>query len=774
MKAIPLVGLLSALAAIHLSAGEGVYMPSSSPPPRRITVPSLKSNTPPRVIELPPQVRYEADVAYLPTNRAELADLYFPIPRPGDARLPAVIVMHGGGFNDGDKARPREISFATNLAANGYVAMSINYRLRKRQGEVTWPQPVLDAKAAVRWLRKNADVLGIDPERIGAMGGSAGGNLSAMLALTGPGDGFDEREPYGEFSSRVSCGVDFYGAVKLMEYHDMKMFARTRKEAPELYEKASPVNYASAGDAPMLIVHGTRDETVPLAQSEALAEALQNAGVEHELVVVPDAPHTFDLTPPQRDLRPVVLGFLDRHLKSAATSAPTKAASSPGPPNIILVMADDLGWGDVGFNGNREVKTPHLDRMAREGVQFTRFYTAAPLCSPTRGSVLTGRHPFRYGVFAAHTAGLRQGEITLAEICQRNGYATGFFGKWHLGWVQPEEENSRGYYSPPWQHGFDETFATRSAVPLWNPTVTPDGFESWGNRPGEPWKGSAYVQNGIVVTNNLEGDDSRIIMDRVVPFIHRSSDDGRPFFACVWFHAPHEPVVAGPDFLALYPDSQPETKRHYFGCITAMDEQVGRLREVLKERGLEQNTMLWFCSDNGPADPMVRNGSASAGPFRGHKHTVYEGGIRVPSLLVWPGAISQAKLVNTRMSTCDYLPTIVDMAGLKFSPKPTYPLDGISLKPAIAGGAMTRDPLIFSAWKRLADDIDAKSMVGERFKLVVPEHSQKPELYDLENDPGETANVIEQHPAVAETLLKELETVETSCQLSREGRDYPY
>ncbi len=284
-----------------------------------------KTNAPDRIVGLPPEVCYYADVAFLPDGREEKADFYLPAALPKGKRLPAVIIIHGGGFNDGDKARPREIGFATNLVGNGYVVMSINYKLRKRQGEVTWPQSVLDAKAAVRWLRKNADRLGIDPDRIGAIGGSAGGNLSAMLALTGPKDGFDEKEPYGEFSSRVSCGVDFYGAVKLMEYHDMKMFAKTRAEAPELYEKGSPVNYASADDAPMLIVHGSKDDTVPITQSESLAAALKKAGVEHEFVVVPDAVHTFDLQPKQRDLRPVVLGFLDKHLKVAVTKERAEA-----------------------------------------------------------------------------------------------------------------------------------------------------------------------------------------------------------------------------------------------------------------------------------------------------------------------------------------------------------------------------------------------------------------------------------------------------------------
>lgn len=310
--------VLVALTATHALAADGDYVRSTNPPVTTIVIDATK--TPPRVVDLPADVRYEPDVAFLPVGREEKADMYFPAEMPKAKRLPAMLVIHGGGFNDGDKARPREINFATNLVANGYVVMSINYKLRKRQGETTWPQPVLDAKAAVRWLRKNADKLGIDSDRIGAMGGSAGGNLSAMLALTGPKDGFDEKQPYGEFSSRVSCGVDFYGAVKLLEYHDMKMFAKTREEAPDQYEKASPVNYASAGDSPMLVVHGTKDETVPFSQSESLDAVLKKAGVEHQFIVVTNAPHTFNLMPPQQDLRPAVMGFLDKHLKPGSTN----------------------------------------------------------------------------------------------------------------------------------------------------------------------------------------------------------------------------------------------------------------------------------------------------------------------------------------------------------------------------------------------------------------------------------------------------------------------
>lgn len=275
-------------------------------------------------IAAPAGMTIEWDVAYLAEERKEKADLYLPTNTPAGKLCPAILIMHGGGFNDGDKARPREINFCTNLAARGYVCMSINYKLSRPEArdKATWPQCVYDAKTAVRWLRKNAARMQIDPERIGAMGGSAGGNLAAMLATTDAKDGLEGDGPYQEFSTKVKCAVDFYGAVKLLEYHDMKMFSKTRAEAPELYEKGSPVNYVTKGDAPMLISHGSADKMVNVSQSEALVDAFKKAGVEVEFLVVPDGPHTYNLNPKQKDMRPAVFAFLDKYLKRADPVAP--------------------------------------------------------------------------------------------------------------------------------------------------------------------------------------------------------------------------------------------------------------------------------------------------------------------------------------------------------------------------------------------------------------------------------------------------------------------
>ena len=264
----------------------------------------------------PAKVAIEKNVAYLPADRTEKADLYLPADPPKGVLRPAVLIIHGGGWTGGDKGAAREINIGTTLAEHGYVGLSINYALAAK-GKPTWPQNLYDCKTAVRWLRKNAEKFHIDPECIGVIGGSAGGHLAAMVGLTGDADKLDPNGPYGEFSCKVRCAVDLYGPAELSEWHDLDMLGKTRAEAPELYKLASPTHYADKSDPPVLILHGTADKTVDLKQSEIFAAALKKAGVEHELVVVKDAPHTFHLQPKQQDLRPVVLGFFDKHLKSA-------------------------------------------------------------------------------------------------------------------------------------------------------------------------------------------------------------------------------------------------------------------------------------------------------------------------------------------------------------------------------------------------------------------------------------------------------------------------
>lgn len=274
------------------------------------------------VPEYPSDLKVEADVVFLPGDRKEKLDIYHPVGVPEGQLAPAVIYFHGGGFNDGDKARTREISICSDLARAGFLAVSANYKLRRMQGQVTWPRNIHDCKLAVQWVRANASKLGIDPDRIGVMGGSAGGTIAALLGYTQPEDGLEAPDGNPQVPTHVACVVDFYGPMDLLSYRDMKMFAQTREEAPELYRQASPVTYIDAGDPPTLIVHGTADDTVKVEQSELLATKLKEAGVEHELIIIPHAPHTFDLRPLQMDLKPAVFAFLRKHLGGAASTAP--------------------------------------------------------------------------------------------------------------------------------------------------------------------------------------------------------------------------------------------------------------------------------------------------------------------------------------------------------------------------------------------------------------------------------------------------------------------
>ncbi|EDY20395.1 peptidase S9 prolyl oligopeptidase active site domain protein [Chthoniobacter flavus Ellin428] len=262
----------------------------------------------------PTDIRLERGVSYLGAGRSELADLYLPLAIPQGQRVPAVVIIHGGGFTGGHRDAARELNIGSTLARNGYIGMSIDYVLADI-GRPTWPQNLYDCKTAVRWLRANADRLQIDPNHIGVIGGSAGGTLSSLVTLTQPNDGLDPQGPYGNFPCQVQCGVDMYGIASMAEWHDSVMFGKTSEEAPDLYKKASPITYVRADSAPILILHGTADKTVDVSQSEKFAAELKAKGATYQVEIIPDAPHSFSLQPKQKDLRPLVLVFFDKYLK---------------------------------------------------------------------------------------------------------------------------------------------------------------------------------------------------------------------------------------------------------------------------------------------------------------------------------------------------------------------------------------------------------------------------------------------------------------------------
>ena len=320
------------------------------------------------------------------------------------------------------------------------------------------------------------------------------------------------------------------------------------------------------------------------------------------------------------------------------------------PPNIVLVMADDQGWGDMAYNGHPVIKTPHFDSMAREALRFDHFYAAAPVCSPTRASVLTGRHPNRATVFKwGHS--LRPQEVTVAEVLGATGYATGHFGKWHLGSVR------RGSPVNPGAQGFQEWFSAEN-----------------------------FYDNDAILSREgkavqTRGESSFLAVDAAIEFIEKHSKAGKPFLAVVWFGSPHGPHLAAAEDKALYAD-QPAKLQDFYGEITGMDRAFGKLRSAIADLGIRDNTILWYTSDNGGLKVESSGG-------RNKKGSVYEGGLRVPALLEWPEKIAEPRITKMQANTVDIYPTLLDLVGASVGHQPV--LDGISLVPLLEGKLESRD-----------------------------------------------------------------------------------
>lgn len=430
----------------------------------------------------------------------------------------------------------------------------------------------------------------------------------------------------------------------------------------------------------------------------------------------------------------------------------TARADDPKRPNIVLMMADDLGYGDTGFNGNKIILTPHLDQMAEDGVKLTHFYAGGPVCSPTRGTFLTGRHYYRYGIWSANVGHLPDQEITLARMLKSKGYTTGHFGKWHVGTLS-KTHSTKGpgrkpaeNFAPPWERDYDRSFVVESSVSTWDPGSDKNPFYD----DSVPLAGD---------DQSLLGGAARVVVDRAIPFMEQAVKNDTPFLAVVWFNAPHEPIKAGPDYLAMYKGYGEAA--HYFGCITELDEQVGRIRKRLKDLGVANNTLLCFCSDNGPEgkSPKGKKVGVTAG-LRGRKRSLYDGGVRVPALAEWPGKIEAGSVVNTPCSTLDYFPMVANLTDYQMPDD--RPIDGQDLMPILMGHTAIREKAIPFRSRGNA------TIVKDQHKLVLP----KGELYNLSDDWSEKNNIASAHPDRVRLMTAELMKYLNSMQKSHAGEDY--
>jgi len=343
-------------------------------------------------------------------------------------------------------------------------------------------------------------------------------------------------------------------------------------------------------------------------------------------------------------------------------------------PNIVLCMADDQGWGDMAYYGHPVLQTPNFDDFAASTLRFDRFYAAAPVCSPTRGSVMTGRHPNRFGCFRwGYT--LRPQETTIAEALKTAGYVTGHFGKWHLGSV-------------------------RKGSPV-NPGAS--GFDEWLSAPNFFDNDPILSREGVAV--ETRGESSMVTADAAIEFIRKHAASQQPFFAVVWFGSPHSPHRAIERDRVLY-EEQEERRQHFYGEITGMDRAFGKLREELRALGISGNTVLWYNSDNGGLPNLGATGG------RGHKGQIYEGGLRVPAMLEWPEQIHAPRTTGVPCVTSDIYPTLLDIAGVSVENQPV--LDGVSLVPLIDGGMNTRPrPIGFWDYPQQGIGVPSHAMMTE-------------------------------------------------------------
>lgn len=499
-----------------------------------------------------------------------------------------------------------------------------------------------------------------------------------------------------------------------------------------------------------------------------------------------------------------LLNQLMSGLAAAVACLLAPVCSADERPNIILMMGDDHGWEETGYNDHPHVHTPVLDEMAATGLRFDRFYAAHPSCSPTRVSFLTGRHPNRMGTFAPGWS-IRPEEITIAHLLRAAGYQCGHFGKWHIGTVK------QGSPTNPGAMGFHEWLSHDNFFEL-NPSLSRNG--------GPP--------------QVFPGESSEVLIRETIAFVDKQSQNEKPFLAVVWFGSPHEPYSGLPEDLSLYDDlpgrytkqvrltsnetglptrrPQGEVLRERYAEITAMDRAIGTLRDHLEATGLKQNTLLFYCGDNGTSPE-----AAVGEPHRGAKSTVYEGGLLVPGLIEWPMAIPTPTVSTFRASTSDLLPTLCSLLKI---PPPDRPLDGIDTSAAWTDEMAERQttlcfwqlndrrladrveaPWIESDWQEgttplvklsggkptrtfknnryapLPDNFSAgsRAIIAGNMKLVLHDSragDSVTELFNLATDPGETENLLPVEPAAATTLKQQLAAWQRDVMKSLSGADY--
>lgn len=418
-------------------------------------------------------------------------------------------------------------------------------------------------------------------------------------------------------------------------------------------------------------------------------------------------------------------------------------------PNFIIFLTDDQGYGDLGCYGHPVLKTPNIDRFAAEGMKFTDCHAACPVCSPSRSSILTGRTPYRNGVYTWIPAGtkspyLRESEITIATLLKQKGYATCHVGKWHLNgkFNSPEQPQ-------PDDHGYDWWFATQNNA---RPShKNPDNF----------------VRNGQPL-GLLEGYSALLVVAEAIDWLKNHHDSHKPFFITVWTHEPHKPIESDPRFMELYSEFDDPNLRQHHGNISQIDFAFGHLCRALEQMQLMDSTFVFYTSDNGPEGSGTTGRTrGSTGGLRGRKSSVYEGGIRVPGIARWPGHIKAGSVSNQPIVGSDIFTTLCDIVGI---PLPADRIiDGASLLPAFSDEPIQRKVPLYWRYHGSRGGVNIAMRQGD-WKILTPTDFSRFELYNLKDDVSESKDLTAQAPERLDAMKKTL--IGLNAQIETEGPDW--
>ena len=739
--------------------------------------------------EVPPDVMIKRDLVFLAADRKEKLDLYRPAKKESNKLLPAVVIIHGGGWVGGDKAGKREFVSGVTLAKAGYVAVSVNYQTRKGK---RWPTNLQDCKNAVRWLRKNSQELGVDGTKIGVIGGSAGGHLALMLAYTGDHKKLSPDDLYPGISDAVNACVDMYGITNLLtrrvtekegnpgeELKEHRLFKQDRNEAPVKWKNASPVSYVSKNSPPTLILHGTKDTVVDRDQSKELFASLQKAGVPSELQLLEGVGHAWPLKTKQLDLRSKVVEFFDRHLRANPNTTPkTSVQTQPKikqgqRPNVLFIAVDDLNDWQGALAGHPQVKTPNMDRLFKQGVLFTNAHCSQAVCNASRNSVLSGLHPSSTGWYGSTKimrdsySDVMKDHVMMPRFFRENGYYTMTAGKiYHAG---------ASDFPKLTEKFWDET-APKYKIPK-ELLKRGDGY---GGKKFYPFPktgsqisrqlGDKYKKGNSLCCGPLDREDmpdgkmfDELIAEWAVEKLDSKHD--KPFFMAVGFVRPHVPFTAPREFYDLYKSEDIAVptvpvdemsdiplmgKSIAYGTLFGGDHHaiVNLSDTYWQEMVLGYLACVSFVdaqigkviealeaseySDNTVIVLWSDHGQHLGEKLHWRKQSLWEEATKVPLFFKPPGSNSKPTKNSQVVSLLDIYPTLSEMCGLPLSSR----LEGESLVPLFDDPNASRSKSVLNSWYYGNFAVRTNRWRYIRYR------DGSGELYDHQKDPGEHNNLI--------------------------------